>query len=219
MLATNEFELGELTSKLEIHLIDTKASWLKHIFKKNIKNLENYCNNIAVKYSSLIFNADNFISLSESALVSFLERGDLQMKEVEIWNYVIKWGTKFRSNDLDLRELNGSWNFICYILGFCHKCKIFSTMKYAESAILSTTTNYSLHFTTVKDTSWKDDIYLESGLKPSDRGSSISHVITIHESTSDFLMMCKLASGVSLEELIKEGGLRIFNWTQNFVYT
>ncbi|RHZ81694.1 hypothetical protein Glove_117g45 [Diversispora epigaea] len=101
MLATNEFEFEELTNKLETHLIDTKASWLKTHFslvyrsifsKNNFKKLENFCNDIVVKYPNLIFDTDDFASLPESALVSLLKRNDLQMKEVKIWNYVIKWG-------------------------------------------------------------------------------------------------------------------------------
>ncbi|RHZ77540.1 hypothetical protein Glove_176g19 [Diversispora epigaea] len=64
MLVTNEFKLEELTNKLEILLIDTKASWLKTHF-------------------SLVY---------QSTLVSLLKRDDLQMKEVEIWDYAIKWG-------------------------------------------------------------------------------------------------------------------------------
>ncbi|RHZ81790.1 hypothetical protein Glove_117g108 [Diversispora epigaea] len=101
MLAANEFELVELTNELETHLIDTKASWLKTYFslvyhnifsKNNFKKLENYCNDIIVKYPNLIFDADDFNSLPESSLVSLLKRDDLQMKEVEIWRSVIKWG-------------------------------------------------------------------------------------------------------------------------------
>ncbi|RHZ85167.1 hypothetical protein Glove_71g62 [Diversispora epigaea] len=52
---------------------------------------ENFCNDIVVKYPNLIFDADNFASLEESALISLLERDDLQMEEVKIWDYVIKW--------------------------------------------------------------------------------------------------------------------------------
>ncbi|RHZ77543.1 hypothetical protein Glove_176g21 [Diversispora epigaea] len=101
MLVANEFKLEELTNKLEILLIDTKASWLKTHFSlvyrtiydaQNFKKLENYCNDIIVKYPNLIFDSSDFTSLQESALVSLLKRDDLQMKEVEIWDYVIKWG-------------------------------------------------------------------------------------------------------------------------------
>ncbi|RHZ89613.1 hypothetical protein Glove_13g178 [Diversispora epigaea] len=101
MLTANEFELNELTNKLENHLIDTKASWLKsyfsHIYRtifneNNFKNLENFCNDIIAKHPSLIFENSDFTSLPESSLVSLLKRDDLQMEEVKIWDYVIKWG-------------------------------------------------------------------------------------------------------------------------------
>ncbi|RHZ89661.1 hypothetical protein Glove_13g214 [Diversispora epigaea] len=101
MLATNEFELHELTNKLETHLVDTKASWLKTHFSliyrtifnaNNFKKLENYCNDIIVKHPSLIFDSSDFDSLPESALVSLLKRDDLQMEEVKIWDYVVEWG-------------------------------------------------------------------------------------------------------------------------------
>ncbi|RHZ87665.1 hypothetical protein Glove_33g193 [Diversispora epigaea] len=101
MLIANEFELVELSNKLETILIEDKASWLKTHFslvyrsifiKENFKNLENFCNDIVVKYPNLIFDSSDFTSLPESALVSLLKRDDLQIKEVEIWDYVIKWG-------------------------------------------------------------------------------------------------------------------------------
>ncbi|RHZ44047.1 hypothetical protein Glove_768g8 [Diversispora epigaea] len=101
MLAADEFELKELTNKLETLLIETKGSWLKthfsfiyhFIFSRNdFKKLKNFCNDIVVKYPNLIFDADDFTSLEESALVSLLKRNDLQIEEVKIWDYVIKWG-------------------------------------------------------------------------------------------------------------------------------
>ncbi|RHZ85097.1 hypothetical protein Glove_71g128 [Diversispora epigaea] len=101
MLITDEFELEELSSKLEKFLIETKDSWLRTNFsliynsifsRNNFKKLENFCNDIVVKYPNLIFDSDDFASLKESALVSLLKRDDLQMEEVKIWDYVIKWG-------------------------------------------------------------------------------------------------------------------------------
>ncbi|RHZ70812.1 hypothetical protein Glove_266g25 [Diversispora epigaea] len=101
MLAADEFELEELTNKLETLLIETKGSWLRthfsfiyhFIFNRNeLKKLKNFCNDIVVKHPNLIFNADDFTSLEESALVSLIKRNDLQIEEVRIWDYVIKWG-------------------------------------------------------------------------------------------------------------------------------
>ncbi|RHZ87640.1 hypothetical protein Glove_33g291 [Diversispora epigaea] len=102
MLIANEFELVELSNKLETILIKDKASWLKTHFsivyrtifvKENFKNLEIFCNDIVVKYPNLIFDSSDFASIPEFSLISLLKRDDLQMKEVEIWDYVIKWGT------------------------------------------------------------------------------------------------------------------------------
>ncbi|RHZ87643.1 hypothetical protein Glove_33g295 [Diversispora epigaea] len=102
MIVADKLEFEDLSLKLEDYLIESKASWLRthfsivyrSIFKNNIfKNLENFYNDIIAKYPNLIFESAEFTTLHESALVSILKRDDLQMKESEIWNYVIKWGT------------------------------------------------------------------------------------------------------------------------------
>ncbi|RHZ58574.1 hypothetical protein Glove_372g33 [Diversispora epigaea] len=102
MIAADELKLEELSMNLESHLLEFKASWLKthfsfvyhSIFMNNkFKNLKKFCNDIIVKYPKLIFESNEFASLHESALVSILKRDDLQMKESEIWDYLIKWGT------------------------------------------------------------------------------------------------------------------------------
>ncbi|RHZ73641.1 hypothetical protein Glove_230g61 [Diversispora epigaea] len=102
MIVANKLEFEELSEKLENHFIESKASWLRthftfvyhSIFKHNtFKNLEKFCNDIIAKHPSIIFESVEFTSLHESALVSILKRDDLQMKESEIWDYLIKWGT------------------------------------------------------------------------------------------------------------------------------
>ncbi|RHZ55529.1 hypothetical protein Glove_414g15 [Diversispora epigaea] len=101
MILANELEFEELSEKLENHLIESKAPWLRShftlvysIFKyKKFKNLEKFCNNIIVKHPIIVFESAEFTSLHESVLVSILKRDDLQMKESEIWDYIIKWGT------------------------------------------------------------------------------------------------------------------------------
>ncbi|RHZ75136.1 hypothetical protein Glove_217g127 [Diversispora epigaea] len=101
MITANELEFEELAEKLENHLIEYKASWLKthftfiyhSIFEHNkFKNLEKFCNDIIVKHPSIIFESAEFTSIYETALMSILKRDDLPIKESEIWDYVIKWG-------------------------------------------------------------------------------------------------------------------------------
>ncbi|RHZ70501.1 hypothetical protein Glove_271g29 [Diversispora epigaea] len=114
MITANEFKIEELTKKLENLLIETKSSWLKSYFSlvyrsifngNNFKNLEKFCNDIIAKYPNLIFDAEDFASLQESALVSLLKRDDLQLEEVIIWEYIIKWGIAQNSTlPLNLNE-------------------------------------------------------------------------------------------------------------------
>ncbi|RHZ84077.1 hypothetical protein Glove_85g154 [Diversispora epigaea] len=86
---------------------------------------------------------------------------------------------------------------------FVTEVKSSSQWKYAESALIHAITNYSLYFAPAKYTSSNKGVYLESGLYPFARGSSISHVSIIYEKTPDFLMTWKQDPGETLEETIQ----------------
>ncbi|RIB08444.1 hypothetical protein C2G38_349086 [Gigaspora rosea] len=101
MLIACEFFLEELAKYIEAYLIETNAHWLRlrfaHVyqesFKSNtLKELQEWCNDIVVKYPDKIFDSEDFTLLHENALVSLVGRDDLQMEEIKIWKYVIKWG-------------------------------------------------------------------------------------------------------------------------------
>ncbi|RIB30403.1 BTB/POZ domain-containing protein, partial [Gigaspora rosea] len=101
MLIASELLLEELVKYLETHLIEEKAHWLRlqfsRIYHKSFQNdklqkLQEWCNNIAAKYPDKVFESSDFTILQENALISLISRDDLQMKEVKIWNHVIKWG-------------------------------------------------------------------------------------------------------------------------------
>ncbi|RIB21919.1 TLD-domain-containing protein [Gigaspora rosea] len=96
-----EFYLEELARHIENYLIETKANWLRlhfmRIYQKSFQNnqfqnLQKWCNDFLVKYPNKIFDSEDFTSLQENALVSLIKRDDLQMEEIKIWNYIIKWG-------------------------------------------------------------------------------------------------------------------------------
>ena len=57
-----------------------------------LQELQNWCNDILVKYPNKVFDSEDFTSLQENALISLIKRDDLQMEEIKIWNYIIKWG-------------------------------------------------------------------------------------------------------------------------------
>ncbi|RHZ51143.1 hypothetical protein Glove_482g59 [Diversispora epigaea] len=101
MINAKELELKEISRKLESYFIESKDSWLRTHFSlvyhsifdsDEFKNLKNFYNDIIVKCPNLIFDSGDFTSLQETALVSILKRDDLNVEEIKIWDYVIKWG-------------------------------------------------------------------------------------------------------------------------------
>ncbi|RHZ89546.1 hypothetical protein Glove_13g254 [Diversispora epigaea] len=101
LMTANEFQLKELMTRLQTFLIENQSSWLKLNFSKiynssfqtnNLKALQNYCNDIIAKHPNLIFESTDFNTLPEAALVSIIQRDDLQLEEPKIWDYVIQWG-------------------------------------------------------------------------------------------------------------------------------
>ncbi|RHZ89660.1 hypothetical protein Glove_13g211 [Diversispora epigaea] len=100
LMTANQFQLEELTARLQTFLIENQSSWLKLNFSKiynssfriQFKVLQNYCNDIIAKHPNLIFESNDFNTLPEAALVSIIQRDDLQFEESKIWDYVIQWG-------------------------------------------------------------------------------------------------------------------------------
>ncbi|RIB10627.1 hypothetical protein C2G38_2105582 [Gigaspora rosea] len=101
MFIAQEFLLEELVKLLETHLIEENAHWLRlnfnNIYLKSFQSsqfqkLQEWCNDIVVKYPSKIFDSKDFTQLQENILISLLKRDDLQIEEGKFWNYVIKWG-------------------------------------------------------------------------------------------------------------------------------
>ncbi|RHZ78384.1 hypothetical protein Glove_165g124 [Diversispora epigaea] len=101
MINANKLELKELSVKLENYLIEYKAPWLRthfsliyhSIFEGNeFEGLKRFYDDFIVKYPNLLFESGDFASIQETALISILKRDDLNVEEIKIWDYVIKWG-------------------------------------------------------------------------------------------------------------------------------
>ncbi|RHZ84607.1 hypothetical protein Glove_79g67 [Diversispora epigaea] len=101
LMTANQFQLEELVTRLQTFLIENHPSWLKLNFSKiynlsfqtDFKALQNFCDGIIAKRPNLIFESTDFNTLPEAALVSIIQRDDLQLEESKIWDYVIQWGT------------------------------------------------------------------------------------------------------------------------------
>ncbi|RHZ48308.1 hypothetical protein Glove_553g8 [Diversispora epigaea] len=120
MIVANELEFEELSEKLgsylkllvaenstkrRLDLDEPSTDYLHDTIKlqsKKIKTTTNNCNelkglnrfynDIITKHPNLIFESEDFTSLQEAALISILENDNLQLEEIKIWDYVVKWG-------------------------------------------------------------------------------------------------------------------------------
>ena len=59
---------------------------------ENYKQLQDYCLESICEDPEPFFNSSNFPTLEESILLGLLKREDLQIDEIELWNYLLKWG-------------------------------------------------------------------------------------------------------------------------------
>jgi hypothetical protein len=100
-MAADELLLQELIDYLQKYLIENKLEWMEQHFElihrksfqsNNLQELQQFCTNLMAKSPEKIFKSLDFTSLPEKSLISLIKRDDLQMKEIEIWEYVLKWG-------------------------------------------------------------------------------------------------------------------------------
>ncbi|GBB91475.1 hypothetical protein RclHR1_01880006 [Rhizophagus clarus] len=106
LIAADELLLQELIDYLQEYLIENKSEWIEQNFELTLKTsfqtnslleLQKFCTDFMAKSPEKVFNSLDFTSLPENSLVSLIKRDDLQMKEVEIWEHVLKWGLEKHS--------------------------------------------------------------------------------------------------------------------------
>ncbi|CAG8641237.1 20097_t:CDS:2 [Racocetra persica] len=81
--------------KLEEFMRNDAISILQFVFKYNAcKPLRDTCFHIICSYPEILFEHQKFTELEKSLLILIMQRDDLgNLTEMEIWNYLIKWGT------------------------------------------------------------------------------------------------------------------------------
>jgi hypothetical protein len=103
LAAADDLHLQELVNFLQKYLIENESEWIVQNFghtqeviskSNNLLELQEFCINLMAQSPEKILLSFNFTSLSEKSLISLIERDDLQMKEIEVWEHVLKWGLK-----------------------------------------------------------------------------------------------------------------------------
>ncbi|GBC10249.1 hypothetical protein RclHR1_09470009 [Rhizophagus clarus] len=116
LLAAEELLLQELIDYLQKYLIENKSEWMEQHFEfihrtsfqfNSLVELQQFCTDFMVKSPEKIFKSLDFTSISEKSLVQFIKRDDLQMKEIDVWEHVLRWGRA--QNTIDKPDPN-TWS-------------------------------------------------------------------------------------------------------------
>ncbi|CAB4444229.1 unnamed protein product [Rhizophagus irregularis] len=106
LTAADQLCLQEIVDYLQEYLINNEFEWMEQHFglvyqigfqSNSLLEIQNFCTNCMTKSPQKIFKSFDFTSLSEKSLISIIKRDDLQMKEIEVWEYVLKWGLEKNS--------------------------------------------------------------------------------------------------------------------------
>jgi hypothetical protein len=101
LVAADVLCLQELIDYLQNYLIENKSEWMEQNFglthqasfqSNNLLRLKRFCTNLMAISPEKVFKSFDLASLSEDTLIQIIKRDNLQMKEIEVWEYVLKWG-------------------------------------------------------------------------------------------------------------------------------
>jgi hypothetical protein len=101
LIAADELGLQELAAYLQKYLIENKSMWIEVHFEfiqqicsksKNLCELQEFCTSLMTKFPEKILKLVEFTYLSENCLINLIKADELQMKEIGVWERVLKWG-------------------------------------------------------------------------------------------------------------------------------
>ncbi|KAG9292510.1 hypothetical protein G9A89_001583 [Geosiphon pyriformis] len=114
LVTADELILENFIDSLEDYLIKHHAKDLKENFATlqktsfmhaSFKKLQKFCTDIAANNPAIVFNSQDFTSLSENALSSMLTRDDLNIEESKIWEKIVEWGVAKLDTNIQMKEV------------------------------------------------------------------------------------------------------------------
>src|SRR6266498_793429 len=111
LVATEELDLQKLNAHIQTHMISKQTEFIQEdtidalqtvIQHEKCTVLKDFCMDIICKEPTLLFDSSKFYSLDESILKLFLQQDDLAMEELEIWQYLLKWGLAQMENKINV---------------------------------------------------------------------------------------------------------------------
>ncbi len=101
LVASDELLLEELFNYIQGYLIEKRTNWIEQNFDlilntitklANCEKLQDNCLELICANPLPLITSNNFSSLDKDILFDLLKRDDLQIEEIVIWDYLIKWG-------------------------------------------------------------------------------------------------------------------------------
>src|SRR5437588_2593468 len=112
----DELNFNELVEDLQNHLLIQHKEWIQqnliYFYKISSKHqpfnlLQSYYNELIDDNPELLLNSGDMISIEKSILITILKKDDLELDEIDIWDYVLQWGIE---QNQELRKDISEWN-------------------------------------------------------------------------------------------------------------
>ncbi|CAG8605457.1 2808_t:CDS:2 [Acaulospora morrowiae] len=100
LVASDELLLGELIEHIQDHFIERDTTWTMQNFSMvlrtatqipSCKKLQDYCFESICNDPEPFFTSDDFLSLDMDILLDLIKCDNLEIKEADIWEFLIKW--------------------------------------------------------------------------------------------------------------------------------
>ncbi|RHZ74110.1 hypothetical protein Glove_227g15 [Diversispora epigaea] len=110
-VASDELDLQKLITFIQSYMADKKIDYLQNdpvqfiqtTFRyETCKSLRDFCIDSICAEPKILLNCAESINIEESLLLLLLERDDLLIDEIEIWQYLLKWGISQSSSLISL---------------------------------------------------------------------------------------------------------------------
>ncbi|CAG8823121.1 32132_t:CDS:2, partial [Racocetra persica] len=102
LVASDELILNKLVDYVQKHIIDKESSWLQKnlvavlqtVFKlQSCETIQVHIMKTICKDPKPFFELKEFPTLDKDILLKLVMRDDLDFDEINIWKYLVKWGT------------------------------------------------------------------------------------------------------------------------------
>ncbi|RGB42222.1 hypothetical protein C1646_751266 [Rhizophagus diaphanus] len=131
LLACDELMLHELAIHIQEHLIRQNVDWVNENLVTILRStwliptcnmIRQFCVEKICDDPWLLFASDKFYQVEDEILVAILQREDLSLPEMYIWNNVIKWATSQLNVELDSNVSKWELKDFALLEEKMHKC-------------------------------------------------------------------------------------------------